>query len=418
MDRIRQIDKRLLTILLIVFVQMLGAAMILPILPLYAKSEFNMTPQIITLLNTAFFGAQFLAGPYLGRLSDKHGRVPVLIISQIGTAVSFFMLAFAPNVAVLFLARILDGITGGNIIVAQAYITDITPREKRTVALGYTFAIFGLGFIFGPILGGALAAAFGPRVPYIIAALAAVAVVLLTYFTLDETLTAEQRTANRNYNRGGIGLAEILRNAPLTLILIVAFVGQFAMGLLQATFSLYGDAVLFAGQSPQRVMLGVSILLAIVGLGQFLTQSVLLRPALRRFDEARLVVIGLALRTTALFILAALTTVLFGAIASLLFAVGMGLMMPPLQSLSTRTVADELRGGVLGVYQSTISLSIIFSTAISGVIFAMYPTAPFWLGAGLSVLVFFPAILLVRQQDGITANNQQSAENIKQETIS
>ncbi len=418
MDRIRQIDKRLLTILLIVFVQMLGAAMILPILPLYAKSEFNMTPQIITLLNTAFFGAQFLAGPYLGRLSDKHGRVPVLIISQIGTAVSFFMLAFAPNVAVLFLARILDGITGGNIIVAQAYITDITPREKRTVALGYTFAIFGLGFIFGPILGGALAAAFGPRVPYIIAALAAVAVVLLTYFTLDETLTAEQRTANRNYNRGGIGLAEILRNAPLTLILIVAFVGQFAMGLLQATFSLYGDAVLFADQSPQRVMLGVSILLAIVGLGQFLTQSVLLRPALRRFDEARLVVIGLALRTTALFILAALTTVLFGAIASLLFAVGMGLMMPPLQSLSTRTVADELRGGVLGVYQSTISLSIIFSTAISGVIFAMYPTAPFWLGAGLSVLVFFPAILLVRQQDGITANNQQSAENIKQETIS
>ena len=161
MDRIRQIDKRLLTILLIVFVQMLGAAMILPILPLYAKSEFNMTPQVITLLNTAFFGAQFVAGPYLGRLSDKHGRVPVLILSQIGTAVSFFMLAFAPNVAVLFLARILDGITGGNIIVAQAYITDITPREKLTGALGYTFAIFGLGFIFGPILVGSLAAAFG-----------------------------------------------------------------------------------------------------------------------------------------------------------------------------------------------------------------------------------------------------------------
>lgn len=410
MDRVRQIDKRLLTILLIVFVQMLGAAMILPILPLYAKGEFNMTPQVITLLNTAFFGAQFLAGPYLGRLSDKYGRVPVLIISQIGTAISFFMLALAPNVAVLFLARILDGITGGNIIVAQAYITDITPREKRTEALGYTFAIFGLGFIFGPILGGALAAAFGPRVPYIFAAIAAAGVVLLTYFTLDETLTAEQRTANRNYNRGGIGPAEILRNSPLTLILIVAFVGQFAMGLLQATFSLYGDAVLFAGQSMQRVTLGISILLAIVGLGQFLTQSVLLRPALRRFDEARLVVIGLALRTTALFILAALTTVLFGAIASLLFAVGMGLMMPPLQSLSTHTVADELRGGVLGVYQSTISLSIIFSTAISGVIFAVNPTAPFWLGAGLSVLVFFPAILLVRQQDGITANNQQSAE--------
>jgi multidrug resistance protein len=418
MEKLRQIDRRLLTIMLIVFVQMLGAAMILPILPLYAKKEFEMTPQVITLLNTAFFAAQFLAGPYLGRLSDKYGRVPVLILSQIGTAASFFMLAFAPNVAVLFLARILDGITGGNIIVAQAYITDITPRERRTEALGYVFALFGLGFIFGPILGGTLAAAFGPRVPYIIAALAAVAVVLLTYFTLNETLSEEQRTANRRFSRGGIGPSEIAHNAPLLLILSIAFVGQFAMGLLQATFALYGDAVLFAGQSMQQVAFGVSMLLAIVGLGQFLTQSFLLRPALRRLDEARLVIIGLTLRTIALFTFAALTTVLFGAIGSLLFAVGMGLMMPPLQSLSTRTVADELRGGVLGVYQSTISLSIIISTAISGTIFAMNPTAPFWMGAGLSLLVFFPAILLVRQQDGMMRNIQKTMDNVKQETTS
>ncbi|MFN2182133.1 MAG: MFS transporter [Candidatus Promineifilaceae bacterium] len=404
MRKIRQIDRRLLTILLIVFVQMLGAAMILPILPLYAKDEFKMSPQVITLLNTAFFAAQFIAGPYLGRLSDKYGRVPVLIISQVGTAVSFFMLASASSVAMLFLARILDGITGGNIIVAQAYITDVTPRERRTEALGYTFALFGLGFIFGPIIGGALAAAFGPRVPYYFAAFAAVAVVLLTYFTLDETLTEEQRTANRKFNRGGIGPVEITRNGPLMLILIVAFIGQFALGLLQATFSLYGDAVLFAGQSTQQITLGVSILLAIVGFGQFLTQAFLLRPALRRFDESQLVIIGLTLRTIALFIFAALTTVLFGAIGSLLFAVGMGLMMPPLQSLSTRTVADELRGGVLGVYQSTISLSIIISTAVSGTIFALNPTAPFWLGGALSVLVYFPAILLMRQKDRIVVN--------------
>jgi DHA1 family tetracycline resistance protein-like MFS transporter len=399
MSKIKQIDKRLLTILLIVFVQMLGSAMILPILPLYAKDEFAMSPQIITLLNTTFFGAQFLAGPYLGRLSDKYGRVPVLILSQIGTAVSFFMLAFAPNVATLFLARLLDGITGGNIIVAQAYITDITPREKRTVALGYVFALFGLGFVFGPVLGGSLAAVFGPRVPYIFAAVAAVAVVLLTWFTLDETVSAEQRAANRSFNRGGIGPTEVMQNGPLMLVLGVAFFGQFAMGLLQATFALYGDAVLFAGRSSEAVMLGVSFLLAIVGISQVLTQSFLLRPALRRFDEARLVVIGLMLRTIGLLIFAGLTTVLFGAIGSVFFAVGMGLMMPPLQSLSTHTVADELRGGVLGVYQSTISLSIIISTAISGVIFAMNPTAPYWLGAGLSLLVFIPAILLVRQQD-------------------
>jgi DHA1 family tetracycline resistance protein-like MFS transporter len=397
MDKLRRIDRRLMTILLIVFVQMLGAAMILPILPLYAQREFNMSPQTITLLVTAFFAAQFLAGPYLGRLSDKYGRVPVLILSQIGTAVSFFMLALAPSVAFLFLARILDGITGGNIIVAQAYITDVTPRERRTESLGYVLAVFGLGFIFGPALGGTLSAALGPRVPYVIAGFAAVLVVFLTWLTLDETLTPEQREANRSFNRGSISPGEIARNMPLMLILIIVFVGQFGLGLLQGTFALYGEAVLFEGYSEQMVTLGIGLLLSVVGFGQFFTQTVLLRRALQRFDEAWLVVMGVFVRAMALFVLAALTIPLAAAISSLFFAIGMGLMMPPLQSLSTDTVADELRGGVLGVYQSTISLSTIASTAISGVIFAFSPTAPYWIGGMLSLLVLIPAVVLIRQ---------------------
>jgi DHA1 family tetracycline resistance protein-like MFS transporter len=397
METMRRMDKRLLTILLIVFVQMLGAAMIMPILPLYAQREFNMTPQVITLLGTAFFAAQFIAGPYLGRLSDKYGRVPVLILSQIGTAVSFFMLALAPNVAVLFLARILDGITGGNIIVAQAYITDVTPPKRRTESLGYIFAVFGLGFIIGPALGGVLSAAFGPRVPYVIAGLAAVLVVFLTWFTLDESLSQEQRAANRGFNKGSINPGEIARNLPLVLILVIAFIGQFGMGLLQATFALYGEAVLFAGYEERVATLGVGLLLTAVGIGQVFTQAVLIRPALKRFDEAWLVVMGLIIRSTALFLFAALAIPLAGAFASVLFAMGMGLMMPSLQSQSTRTVADELRGGVLGVYQSTISLSTIASTAISGVIFAMNATAPFWIGGALTVLVLIPAAMLIRQ---------------------
>ena len=111
-------DRRLVTILLIVFVQMVGMGMILPILPLYAQRIFNLSPEVIALLVTSFFGAQFIAGPFLGRSSDKYGRIPVLIISRIGTVISFLMLAFAPSAIILFLARILDGITGGNIIVA------------------------------------------------------------------------------------------------------------------------------------------------------------------------------------------------------------------------------------------------------------------------------------------------------------
>lgn len=390
-------DKRLVTILLIVLVQMLGTAMILPILPLYAQREFGLTPQVITLLGTSFFAAQFLAGPYLGRLSDKFGRIPILIISQIGTALSFVMLALAPSAAFLFLSRIVDGITGGNIIVAQAYITDITPREKRTEALGYIFAVFGLGFVLGPALGGVLAAALGPRVPYLIAAGAAFAVVLLTWFTLEETLTPEQREANRQASGNSMSPGEVIRNKPLVLILIVAFLGQSGLGLLQSTFALYGEAVLFTGYSLQATTLGIGLLLATVGLSQFITQAFFLRPLLARFGEYRLVILGNIGRMIGSFVYALAATPVLGAAGSVFFAAGIGVMMPSLQSLATGTVGDEYRGGVLGLYQSTLSLSIIISSAVAGVLFAMSATLPYWIGGLTATLALIPAFLLLAQ---------------------
>jgi DHA1 family tetracycline resistance protein-like MFS transporter len=393
-------DRRLVTILLIVFVQMLGSAMILPILPLFAQQQFGLSPQLITLLVTSFFAAQFLAGPYLGRLSDSHGRLPVLIVSQIGTAVSFLMLALAPNAGILFLARVLDGITGGNLIVAQAYITDITPREKRTVALGYIFAVFGVGFVIGPALGGLLAAAFGPRVPYVVASVAAIGVVLLTWFTLEETVSSEQREINRTRRKSSITPRSILGNTTLLLVLVVAFVGQSGLGLIQGTFALYGEAVLFQGYTPQQATLGIGLLLAAVGLGQLVTQTALLGPLLKRFGEPWLIVIGNFARMVGMFIFAVISSPWLGAMASVFFAFGIGIMMPSLQSMSTTTVDEQDRGGVLGVYQSAISLSIIVSTAVSGVLFAMSPTVPYWVGGVLAAIAFLPAVVLLVQTGG------------------
>ncbi|HNB54785.1 MAG TPA: MFS transporter, partial [Anaerolineales bacterium] len=154
MNFLKNTDRRLITILLIVFIQMLGGAMVLPVLPLYAQRDFGLSAPIITLLVSSYFIALFFAGPWLGRLSDTRGRLPILVISLIGTVLSFILMALANRAWMLFAARILDGITGGNIIVAQAYVTDITPREQRTEKLGKIFAVFGLGFIFGPALGG------------------------------------------------------------------------------------------------------------------------------------------------------------------------------------------------------------------------------------------------------------------------
>lgn len=391
--KFKQIDRRLLTILMIVFVQMLGASMILPLLPLYAQRQFGMEPQTITLLVSAFFVAQFVAGPTIGRLSDRYGRLPVLIVSQIGTAVSFVMLALGQTVFILFAARIFDGITGGNIIVAQAYVTDITPRERRTETLGYIFAAFGLGFIFGPALGGVLAV-FGVHVPFLIAAVAAFATVVLTWYTLDETLSPEQREANKKIKQAGLSPREITENSPLLLILLIAFVGQFGLGLLQATFALYSEAVLFAGYDENATNIGIGLLLTCVGLAQFLTQTFLLRRLIKRVDEIWLVVGGSLLRAAGFIVFALITTPWLGPIGSILFAMGFGIMMPPLQSLSTSTVRDEVRGGVLGVFQSVVSLSIIMSTAIAGVIFAVSPVTPHWIGAVLSIIIVIPAFWL------------------------
>ncbi|MYC93775.1 MAG: MFS transporter [Caldilineaceae bacterium SB0661_bin_32] len=291
-----KIDSRLLTILLVVFVQMLGASLIFPVLPLYAQREFHLSAELITLLASSFFAAQFLSGPYVGRLSDNYGRIPVLIVSQIGTVISFVILAFAPSFGWLFFARVLDGITGGNIIVAQAYITDITPRERRTESLGYILAAFGLGFMFGPALGGALAAAYGPSVPFLVAAVAAGAVVLFTWYALDETLSAEERRRARARRAGSLSVGSLLGGAPWALpllaILLIAFLGQFALGLLQSTFALFGEAVLFKGESREITDVGIGLLLSVVGVSQLFTQTYLLRRLARRFDEGQLVVDG------------------------------------------------------------------------------------------------------------------------------
>ncbi|MBX3058788.1 MAG: MFS transporter [Anaerolineae bacterium] len=384
--KIKQVDRRLLTILLIVFVNILGASMVLPVLPLYALRRFEMPPQLITLLGASFFLAQAIASPYLGRLSDRYGRVPILIISQIGTAVSFVMIALAQSVEMLFAARILDGITGGNIIVAQAYITDITPREKRTQSLGLVFAAFGLGFVFGPALGGLLSGLFGPAVPFYLAALAATAVVILTYFTLDETLSPAQRQQNRQRGRGSLSVRHIVTNYPLVIVLLLTFVGQFALGLLQSTFALYGAAVLFAGYTQRITDLGIGLLLTVVGVTQLITQLIILPRTLKRFNETVIIALGLIIRALGLLIFAIVTVPWLGAFGSVFFALGMGLLMPPLQSTATRTVEDEVRGEVLGVNQSVVSISTIISTAVAGAIFALSPTLPYEIGALLSIL--------------------------------
>ena len=205
-------DKRLATIFAVVFVDLLGFSLILPLLPYYAE-KYGATPAVVGLLVASYALAQLIGAPLLGRLSDRYGRRPVLLVSIAGTVLGFLLLGFAEPIAalfggsdaavlaVLFFSRILDGLTGGNLSVAQAYITDVTDVKNRAKALGLIGAAFGLGFIIGPVIGGVLSQ-WGYALPAFVAAGLATANLIAVYLFLPESLTDAMRLVIANKPRG------------------------------------------------------------------------------------------------------------------------------------------------------------------------------------------------------------------------
>src|SRR4029077_3520403 len=178
----------LVVIFTTVFIDLVGFGIVIPVLPFYTEGTlFNATPRTVGLLFASYSVMQFIFAPILGRLSDKYGRRPVLLISIIGTGISFLILGFASALWVLFLGRILDGITGGNISTAQAYIADSTTKEDRAKGMGLIGAAFGIGFVFGPAIGGILSR-WGIEVPFLFAATLCFANAILLYFRLPETI--------------------------------------------------------------------------------------------------------------------------------------------------------------------------------------------------------------------------------------
>jgi DHA1 family tetracycline resistance protein-like MFS transporter len=384
--------RRLFSVFLIVFANFLGGTVVLPTLPLYAQRHFDADPGVISLMLASFFIGQFLAAPWLGRLSDRYGRVPVLIVSQIGTFLSFLIMGTAASLPVLFAARVLDGITGGNVIVAQAYITDFSPREKRTQSLGIVWTAFGVGYILGPALGGIVGALFSDRATFFLGAAISFITVVITWLLLDEP---KEKRVNRKV---GIRPAEIASNHLLVLILVIGFMAQFSIALLQSTLALFGEAVVFAHHTDQEINLGVGLLLTCTGVGQLITQWAILPPMVKRLGERRLVVVGAVIRAVGFLSMAVFVSPwLIGGFSLMAIAIASGTMMPSLQSLATTSVSESVSGSVLGVYQSSVTLGIIIGTAIGGQLFEVAPTLPYVIAGTVLLLTTIPALLLMRR---------------------
>ncbi len=400
--------KRLVPALVIVFANLIGATIILPILPLFAVDQLGGTPFQAVLLDTAYYGAKFIAAPFLGRWSDRYGRRPILIISQSGTIFSFvlFILALplgrliddaglslgvSGGLLMLYVARLLDGATGGNTIIAQAYVSDITSDDDRTQALGLLAASLGVGFIFGPAVGGFLAARWGMMAPFFGGAVIAAAALMLTIALLQESLPVEKRAISRGKQRQSAG-RQALANPSFMLILTIGFIATLCFAAISPTFALYADRVLFAEISDAAIIYrNVGLMFTLMGLTAAITQGVLIKPLVKRLGERRLVVVGqLALLSASLLIPLTANPILF-VVGLLPFVFGYGLTDPALQALITRFGQADARGQLLGTYQSALSLAYIVGPIWAGFVFQrLAPQAVWW---GTAVL-FIPAFLL------------------------
>jgi DHA1 family tetracycline resistance protein-like MFS transporter len=408
--------KRLFPILLIIFTNILGAGVILPILPLYAEGQFGGTIPQVTLLSTAYFAAQFVAAPLLGRASDRIGRRPILLVSQVGTVLAFILFIFAGplgaridqsanglaisgGMIMLYIARILDGLTGGNITTAQAYVSDITSEEDRAHGLGLLQGAFGVGFIFGPAFGGVLAN-YGHTVPFIGAAIITTGTFLLTLFTLKESLSPDERARANERERVQMKFGPLLGQPNLIVILGVTFFATLAFSALPATFALYAERVLFIDNiRPERVRLAIGLMLTLHGFLIVITQVLVLRPLIERLGEVRLLVVGDLALVLAMLGVGLATSPLIAAIAFMPFAFGQGVTQPSLQSLMTRFGGRGTGGRLLGIYQSTRSLALIFGPVWAGYVFeGISPRAVFMVGALIMAIGTTLAFVLQRRQ--------------------
>src|SRR5947209_3889729 len=230
----------LLVIFITVFIDLVGFGIVIPVLPYYAEgTKFGATPTQVGLLFASYSVMQLVFAPVLGRLSDKHGRRPILLMSLLGTAMGFLILGFATTLWMLFVGRIIDGISGGNISTAQAYIADVTTEENRAKGMGLIGAAFGLGFVFGPAIGGILSR-WGINVPFLFAGGLALANALLLYFVLPETITPDHPArVSAATGRGWNQLVQSLRNRRLGFVLTIYFSSIVAFSIMTAVFSLF-----------------------------------------------------------------------------------------------------------------------------------------------------------------------------------
>lgn len=374
-------NRSLVAIFFVVFIDLLGFSIVLPLLPFYA-TKLGANDIVVELIVASYALAQLLGAPLLGRLSDRIGRRPVLLISIAGSMAGFIILGFARTLVLIFISRVIDGLTGGNLSVAQAYIADVTDESNRAKGMGLIGAAFGLGFILGPVMGGILSKV-NLNLPAFAAAGLTLVELLLVFFWLKESLTPARKAQARMSGQPAFTVSALmtaLRKPLVGPLLSSRFFFAFAFSMFQTVFALYALRRFHLDESS------TSYILAYVGFLSVIVQGFIVGRLTKLFSEKRLLFFATALMAIALagWALAPNVTVLLIVLAPI--ALAGGGFNTVINSVLSKSVKPEEIGGTLGLAAALESATRAFSPALGG--FLLY-------SLGTSAPGVFCAILLV-----------------------
>jgi MFS transporter, DHA1 family, tetracycline resistance protein len=376
-------------ILVTIMLDMLAMSLVIPVLPRlvlgFMHSNTASASRIIGIFGTAWAFMQFIFSPIMGSLSDRFGRRPVILISNIGLGLNYILMALAPGIGLLFIARIISGITSASMTTAQAYIADVSPPENRAANFGLMSVAFGLGFVLGPAFGGMLGQ-INPRLPFWVAAGLSLNNACYGYFILPESLGASNRSKYSWRKANPLGSLKFLRkNAGLLPLATVHFLLWLSRAILPAIM------VLYVTYRYHLSIAAIGLLFAGVGVGSMVVGGLMVKPIVARLGERTTLIIGLAC--------GAAGTALFGNADSIvLFSLGvpimslLGLATPGLQGLMTRRIIPTEQGQLQGALGSVTAISQMIGPGLFSILFAdslathAPPGIPFYVAAFLLVV--------------------------------
>lgn len=374
-------------IFLTVFIDLLGFGILIPILPSFSIKELGVDESAIGIAIAIYSLVQFLFNPILGKISDKHGRRPVIIVCLFLNALGYIVFAFTHSYLMLLISRAIAGVGGSSIGVAQAYIADVTTREERSKGMGLIGAAFGLGFVFGPLFGGLLSN-FGYMITGLAAASFSLGAFMLTIFYLPESLKlAELNNSPKQYVRRKLidfgAMKNVLKNPGLAILIFLFFVLTFSFANIYGTFALLGIKVYGFTDMQNGYMFGI------IGLSSAIVQGGLIGRINKVMSKKNILIIASFLIMIMLAFIPYAQTFLGLSIVSIILSYGTGTFQPTILSLISEVVSDAEQGITLGLNQSLASFARVLGPLWGGFAFKYfgYPF-PFLTGAGFTFIIF------------------------------